>query len=52
METKQHATEKPIVNNEIKEEIKNKLRQITMKTEFKKKKSLWDVAKPIISREF
>ena len=51
METKQHATEKPIVNNEIKEEIKNKLRQITMKTEFQKK-SLWDVAKPIISREF
>ena len=40
METKQHATEKPIVNNEIKEEIKNKLRQITMKTEFKKKKSM------------
>lgn len=51
METKQHATEKPMVNNEIKEEIKNKLRQMTMKTEFQKKKK-WDVAKPIISRKF
>ena len=37
MKTKQPATENPMVNNEIKEEIKNKLRQMTMKTEFQKK---------------
>ena len=48
METKQHATKKyQWVNDEIKEDIENSLRQMTMKIQ-----PLWDAAKAGLRGKF
>lgn len=50
MNTKQHATKKQWVNNEITEETKNALSQMTMKMQ--PYKNIWDSAKALLKGKF